>query len=188
MGLRAIYIFISKKLLFTCKIQTMSKLILYHNEVKILDINLRIKKSSYEKIKSIKSWYNSIKKPRQNTKELIDIILDDFIINNHLEYINVDNTKKELKGLEYTLKYYRIDSNFNPSISEKIEAVKQFFENKNEKKTTNEIIEYCLSILIDIHPEVNDILDKNKLIKQKNEIDKAMKNKQMEVAQGRMLY
>lgn len=179
MILRAIDKLVSKKSFFTCNRQIISKLILYRNKIK--NMNIRIKKISYEKMKSIKVWYNSIFKTKINTIELMDYIIDEFIKYKHLDYIDINDIKQELRELKGDLKYYRIDNNFDPSIQEIIEASKEYFYNKNEKKTTNEIISYCLSLLLDLHPEINQVLDKNKLIKQKKEIEKATIKKQKEI-------
>jgi hypothetical protein len=154
--------------------------------MRILDINIRAWKITYEKIKRIKVWYKATIKPKTNYLELLDFIVDQFIIYKRLDYINTNDVKEQLDSCKPVLKYYRIDTNFDPSIQEIVEACKEYFESKNEKKTTNEITKYCYTLLLDLHPEIVEILDKNKLIKQKSEIEKVKLQKQQEVEKIKM--
>jgi hypothetical protein len=152
----------------------------------LLDINLRIKETSYKKLKSIKVWYTNTTKEKTNHKELLDYIINEFIKYKKLGYLNNGEIEQELQNCKDWIKHYRIDNNFEPTIYEKIEAVKQYFENNNNKKTTNEIIDYCLGLLFDLYPEINEILEKNKIPEKKKEIGIAEKNRQMEKL-GRVL-
>jgi hypothetical protein len=153
----------------------------------LLDINLRIKETSYKKLKSIKVWYKNTVEPKTNNKELLNYIIDEFIKYKQLGYIDNCDVKKELKESKPWLHSLRIDNNFDPSMLERIDAIKEFFENKNDKKTTNEIIDYCLSLLFDLYPEINEILDRNKLIKQKDMIEKGIKKSQITAQKSMVL-
>lgn len=145
-----------------------------------MDINLRIKKISYEKIKSIKTWYVAKNKKNINYKELVDHILNGFIKYEELDYIQKEDISDEIQTCNQYIKYFRIDNNFDPYVYEKIEAVKQYFEKKDDKKTINEVVDYSLSLVFDLYPEINEILEKNKITKQKKEIKKAIEKKRIE--------
>lgn len=172
------------------KTPIISKFILHKIKLMLLDINLRIEKSSYDILKSIKNWYNSKHKKIKNNKELVDYIFNEFIRFNKLDYIvmNPEEVKDQLNALSFSMKYHKID-NLDPSIHEIIESCKQYFESKNEKKTINDVIKYSLSLLIDLHPEINEILEKNRLIKLKDGIEKSEEKMRMEkIEQGKMPY
>lgn len=145
-----------------------------------MDINLRIKKISYEKIKSIKTWYVAKNKKNINYKELVDYILNGFIKYEELDYIQKEDISDEIQTCNQYIKYFRIDNNFDPYVYEKIEAVKQYFEKKDDKKTINEVVDYSLSLVFDLYPEINEILEKNRITKQKKEIKKAIEKKRIE--------
>jgi len=144
-------------------------------------INIQIFRKSYDKINRIKKWYNSLNNTKITQKELVDYIINEFIDIKQLNYISKDPDSEDIKYKQSAMKYFRIDTNLDPTAKEYIEAIKQYLKKSSEsKKNTNDVIIEIGRVYSELHPDVKTILQNNKFIKQSILVEKAMEKSRKE--------
>ena len=133
-------------------------------------INITILKSTYEELKSIKKWYNRTNRTNIPYKALIGHIIHEYIRFKGLSYIY--NTDKDL--IEYECKMYRIDPNLKPTTKEVFDAIHEHIEEQTKSKKNLDYIALVIALsYLEQHPEIKERLEKDKLIKLKELIEKA---------------
>jgi|SRR5687768_7463568 len=137
-------------------------------------INIKIRKSTYDRIKNIRKWYNISNKTRKKQIDIIDDISMFYNKENNIEYLEQEIDESHIKVHDSALRSYKLSNNLLDSKKDKLEKIQSFLQKQNMKKkvTLDDAITSTMDKYLELYPQIEQEDIKTKFIKQKVLIEK----------------